>query len=185
MNEKTLEKVIMNCYSILDSRIIKKAKYYSPFDDSKPSIKDGYTIDECLNCYNELIKKELSEPICIGGSVGLYLQGVIKRDSFHDLDLVFTKIPELDDDMEDYKGNRGSNYKIKDKESLPKTIIFDGVLIDMFTDKFITRQTVSYKDKEYIVRDYRQILNAKLRMCLESFKDLEDVMGKYININIK
>lgn len=147
-------------------------------------IKDNYTIDECLNCYNELVKKELSEPICIGGAVGLHLQGIIKRDSFHDLDLAFNKIPELDDDIEDYKGSRGSYYKVKDKKDLPKSVIFEGILIDMFTDTAIQKVSVKYRDKEYICQDYRQILAAKLRMCLQSFKDYDDVIGKHISINI-
>ena len=78
---------------------VTKIRLSKPILSSYREIKDNYTIDECLNCYNELFKKELSEPICIGGAVGLHLQGIIKRDSFHDLDLVFNKIPELDDDI--------------------------------------------------------------------------------------
>lgn len=161
-----------------------KIRRSKPILSSYREIKDNYTIDECLNCYNELFKKELSEPICIGGAVGLHLQGIIKRDSFHDLDLAFNKIPELDDDIEDYKGSRGSYYKVKDKKDLPKSVIFEGILIDMFTDTAIQKVSVKYRDKEYICQDYRQILAAKLRMCLQSFKDYDDVIGKHISINI-
>lgn len=142
-------------------------------------VKDEYTIKECLNCFEDLVEKDIGE-IYLCGAVALYIQGKIKRDWFSDLDVIVIGKLTLDDDMHDNPYARKYNNKEFDR----KAIIFEGVKIDFFNNldckpKFID---VEYSGKIYKCEHYHDIIKAKLDMVMNGFKDLNELENSSFKI---
>jgi len=147
--------------------------------------KTKYTLQECLDTFVELNKKELG-PIYLSGSVSLVLQGLIKREYFSDLDVVVEKLPELDDDMIDnYRGSRQRFRNIPIDVCNSKSVFFENMPIDIFINPTIRYKKINYRGNEYLCQDYKDILNVKLKVALSDFKDADQLIGSIININIK
>lgn len=146
---------------------------------SSTKTKEEYTIEECLNCFENLVEKDIGE-IYLCGAVALYIQGKIKRDWFSDLDIVVIGKLTLDDDIHDNPYARKYNNKEFDR----KAMIFEGVKIDFFNNldykpRFID---VEYNGKIYKCEHYHDIIKAKLDMIMNGFKDLNELENSSFKI---
>jgi hypothetical protein len=151
-----------------------------PFDSF--SHKEELTLEECMEMYLELEKKGIAD-ICLTGSAALALQGKISRTSFKDLDIIAEGEIQLDDDLTDYKlGDYPKDNSIVDHKSL---LFMDG-RVDLFVkDKLPETIEIDYNGAKIKCSHYKNIIEAKLRMALNSFKDKEDLIGRVVEINIK
>lgn len=166
-----------------DAKAIKKKRpsweSISRRSKSFEKLKDEYNIEECLNCFESLVEKNIGE-IYLCGAVALYIQGKIKRDWFSDLDIFVVGKLTLDDDIHDNPYARKYNNKEFDR----KAMIFEGVKIDFFNNldykpRFID---VEYNGKIYKCEHYHDIIKAKLDMIMNGFKDLNDLENSSFKI---
>ena len=155
------------------SRASKKVKF---------SPKTFYTLDECLKAYQELTEKDFAK-ICLTGSIALYLQGKIARDRFKDVDIIVVGDYTLDDDMNDIQRNR----HVKDEKLCEsRAISYLNTPFDMFLmkdDSNLKTVTVVRDGVEYVCQDYRDIIRAKLIMCMQSMKDSDELFEKHFNLS--
>lgn len=147
----------------------------------KQKPKSQYTLEECLSTYRELVEKDIGD-IYLSGSVGLFIQGKLDRCKFKDLDIVVVGDFELDEEIEDYI--RRSSYPMDEVSTNLKTVIFNDVLIDLFTVKNIKRIDVEYEGHTYKCQQYPGIVQAKLEMALKKLKDKDFLLKHIVDIII-
>lgn len=147
------------------------------------SLKDDYTIDECLDAFNELCEKQIGD-IYLTGSVALFLQGKITRCLFKDLDVAVIGEYELDDDI--YENPYGCKYPPDPSGTERTPLAFNNVKIDLFSNiDHINSVNVKYNGKTYFCQDYKDIIKAKLRMVLPKVKDLDELLETSFEITYK
>jgi len=147
------------------------------------NLKEEYTLQECLDAFDNLCKKEIGD-IYLTGSVALYLQGKITRTMFKDLDIVCVGEYMLDDDI--YDNPYGCKYP-PDPSGVERTpVAFNDVKIDIFSNiNYINSVNVEYLGKTYLCQDYKDIIKAKLRMVLPNVKDLDELLETSFEITYK
>ena len=130
-------------------------------------INDDF-IYKCLNIiYNEFG----NENVIIGGSIALYLQGIILPRNIKDFDIAFinNELPFDCKDINDYS-------KLLVKNNIPLTldilIKFNG---DSFADEHINN--IKFKDLNVKVYNYKYIIKCKL----DAIQVLEQRMNKYLH----
>lgn len=157
----------------------------------------SYTLKKCLEVFEELLEKEIGN-IFIGGSVALHLQGILDRTEYSDLDLNYSGDLELDDEFEDYHGNRSSrssaikfgrrshsrrmNYY---KNVTINSYIYNEIILDFFKTEAVDIVNITYNGKIYPCLHYKNILKHKLDAALANFKDKNSLLNNIIEINIK
>ena len=152
---------------------------------AEESLKDQYSVSELLTLVDELYEKEIGD-FCITGSLALYLQGKIKRDKFHDVDILISGDYVLDDDVEDINGKDYSDQKV-DLGYKRKACALSGVRMCIFENS--NKDSMDFVDviinnKTYKCQHYSYILNIKLAQALKYFKDKDDLIGSSIKIEI-
>lgn len=147
------------------------------------NLKDEYALQECLDAFDNLCKKEIGD-IYLTGSVALYLQGKITRTIFKDLDVVVVGEYMLDDDI--YDNPYGCKYP-PDPSGIERTpVAFNDVKIDIFSNiNYVNSVNVEYLGKTYLCQDYKDIIKAKLRMVLPKMKDLDELLETSFEITYK
>jgi len=147
------------------------------------NLKDEYTLQECLDAFNDLCNKEIGN-IYLTGSVALYLQGKITRTTFKDLDVVCVGEYMLDDDI--YDNPYGCQYPPDPSGVKRKPLAFNNVKIDLFSNiSYVNSINVEYLGKTYLCQNYKDIIKAKLRMVLPKVKDLEELLETSFEITYK
>lgn len=146
-------------------------------------LKDEYTLQECLDAFNDLCNKEIGD-IYLTGSVSLYLQSKITRTSFKDLDVVCIGEYMLDDDI--YDNPYGCQYPPDPNGTERKPLAFNNVKIDLFSNvDYVNYVDVEYLGKTYGCQNYKDIIKAKLRMVLPKVKDLDELLETSFEITYK
>lgn len=152
-------------------------------DDIRYGLKDEYTLQECLDAFNDLQNKQIGN-IYLTGSVALYLQGKITRTQFKDLDIVVVGEYMLDDDI--YDNPFAGKYPPDETGVERSALAFNNVKIDLFSNvHMVTFIDVEYLGKTYRCQDYKDIIKAKLRMVLPKVKDIEELFGDSFEIIYK
>lgn len=147
------------------------------------NLKDEYTLQECLDAFNDLCNKEIGN-IYLTGSVALYLQGKITRTMFKDLDVACVGEYMLDDDI--YDNPFAGKYPPDETGVGRSALAFNNVKIDLFSNvHMVTFIDVEYLGKTYRCQDYKDIIKAKLRMVLPKVKDIDELLGKSFEIIYK
>lgn len=147
------------------------------------NLKDEYTLQECLDAFNDLCNKEIGN-IYLTGSVALYLQGKITRTMFKDLDVACVGEYMLDDDI--YDNPYGCQYPPDPSGVERKPLAFNNVKIDLFSNlSYVNSINVEYLGKTYLCQNYKDIIKAKLRMVLPKVKDLDELLETSFEITYK
>jgi len=147
------------------------------------NLKDEYTLQECLDAFNDLCNKEIGN-IYLTGSVALFLQGKITRTTFKDLDVICVGEYMLDDDI--YDNPYGCKYPPDPSGIERKPLAFNNVKIDLFSNiSYVNSINVEYLGKTYLCQNYKDIIKAKLRMVLPKVKDLDELLETSFEITYK
>lgn len=171
--------------NIMNTNIPKQRRRTKPKYIKSMFENISYNVDQLLSIYEKLEEKQIGN-IAITGSLALFLQEKISRDTFSDIDIttISGKV-ELDDEFEDVRTDIVSYSKNGGTVSTPNTYLIDKVLVDIFpvSKSTVNIVAVGYNGSVYKCMDYKDIIDIKLKMLLPQMKDYNELYNNVFSLN--